>query len=183
MARRPEAAVAELESAYYMIACGHRPSFNPPDTNGGKTHDFDVVLNWGGRAAWEAKARLETTEYSSKSLNNVLKKARRQLPKDVHNIILVRIPESWSLEDGFESRMNESADYLFRNSGNRAISLIYHWELWTTNQGERNNFGLAGMEVVDLAWEILNPGRRVVARYRGFTTRLGGASSELRSGR
>jgi hypothetical protein len=164
----PESAAAELESVFYMISCGHRPSFTSPDVDGGKSRDFDVILRWGNRGAWEAKARLETTKLDPKTLNNVLNNARRQLPKGICNIILVRIPECWSLEESFEQTMSESADYLFRNSSSRAISLLYHWELWGTHREAPNNFGVAGLEFVNLPWEILNPGRRVMRSYSGF---------------
>jgi len=164
----PESAVAELESAFYMLSCGHRPSFTQPDKSGGKVPDFGVVLRWGARAVWEAKAKLETTEFALKPLQNILRKARRQLPKDVSNVVFVRIPERWSLEQEFEARLEESAEYLFRNSNNRAISVLFHWELWETDRDAPNNYGLAGLEFVNLTWEILNPGRRVMASYRGF---------------
>ncbi len=163
----PEAIVAELESAFYMKSCGHRPSFAPTDAEGRRTPDFDVTLRFGLKCAWEAKARMETSPFREEQLINALGRARKQLPKDVNNIIFVRIPEHWSLEPDFESRIQNPIDHLFRNS-ERAISVLLHWELWETPHRGPDNFGLSGMEFPNLRWDIIAGKRRVIEGYSGF---------------
>jgi len=163
----PEAIVAELESAYYMLSCGHMPTFVPAGPAGQRTPDFDVWMCFGMRCLWEAKARLETLPFAETTLVNALQRARTQLPDNSNNVIFVRIPERWSLEQDFEQRIQNPVDHLFRNSA-RAISVLFHWELWETPQADRMKFGLGGLEFPNLRWEITTGKRRVIETYSGF---------------
>ena len=51
----PEAVVAELESLFYMMSCGHLPSFVSSAECSGRCRDFDVVLRWGQKAVNKTK--------------------------------------------------------------------------------------------------------------------------------
>jgi hypothetical protein len=164
---QPEAIVAELESAFYMRSCNHMPTFVATKTSGQRTPDFDVVLSFGLKCAWEAKSRLEHLSFNERRLKESLDEARKQLPAGTSNIIFVRIPEAWTLKAEFQGQLESVVSHLFRNS-KRAISVLFHWELWATPSANEMRYGISGIEFPNLRWDIITGQRRVMAGYSGF---------------
>jgi hypothetical protein len=61
----------------------------------GSDYDVDVFYPNGLVMCGDAKCKVEATEFSAKTIDDTLEKARRQLPDDRPGIVFVKLPPRW----------------------------------------------------------------------------------------
>jgi hypothetical protein len=66
-----------------------------PGQNTPKNPDIDYVAGDNRPESCEVKCNLESTDLNDRSIINILKSAKSQLPKGKAGIILLRVPENW----------------------------------------------------------------------------------------
>jgi hypothetical protein len=104
-------------------------------SSGQKGDDFDIeiTMNDGATICADTKCKIETTEFSEKSVMNSLRHARSQFPKDRPSIVFVKVPPHWLVDrPNIKFILTNVANEFLRGTG-RIVSVKYyvsfiHWE-------------------------------------------------------
>jgi hypothetical protein len=161
-----EATIAELEAgaALYRRAIPFR--FVKESGSTGQDYDMEAVVG-NTIVACEGKCRIEGPEWGESKLRGTLNQARSQLPTDRPTLIFVKLPESWTVEDGLVPNGRAALAKLLGNSG-RVSVVVFHWQkMWS--------FGTGGATAEDRYRIINNPKARFPLPQFGeiYTSRQG----------
>lgn len=126
-----EAAVAELEAAYFLKLCGIPFRFRVPQSSLGLDYDLEIDLPGHECLACEGKCKLEETSLTFLSMKYTFEKARTQLPKSSPRIILIKLPGSQMSETATRREVGRAVIDLFKRSG-RVSGVVSWWEIWET---------------------------------------------------
>jgi hypothetical protein len=92
----------DLEGTYAELDFGrmlyiHKINFRYVIPSGVKGHSYDVLIRYpnGLTVCADAKCKAEATEFSAKTIDDTLEKARSQLPDDQPGIVFVKLPPRW----------------------------------------------------------------------------------------
>jgi hypothetical protein len=108
-------------------------------TSGQKGDDFDIEisLNDGTVVCADAKCKIESTDFSERTVLNSLHDARTQFPDHRPSIIFMKVPPRWLIEHGGHTGatkvlLTNVANKFLRGTG-RVVSVKYyisfiHWE-------------------------------------------------------
>jgi hypothetical protein len=119
---------AELYAARFLMDQGLRIRFRQSTGHRGEDYDFQAVTpDDGTPIAVESKCRLIETRLDEDALFSTLNRARRQLPKGIPSMILVRLPEFWMLDLRSEPCVLWALEKLFRQT-DRIGAVIIHAE-------------------------------------------------------
>jgi hypothetical protein len=66
--------------------------FVVPQGTTGRDYDIEIEYPNGTIASADAKCKIEGTDFSSNTIENTLKKARKQLPDSMPGIVFVKVP-------------------------------------------------------------------------------------------
>ncbi len=122
-----EPGFAELEVAKLLFVNDVDFTFIEPQMIKGADYDLELRMS-GLTACADTKCKVEGTERSASSVENSLRKAKSQLPKEEPGIIFVKIPQTW-YEMGDEAELGAMlqrvADNFFKST-QRIVSLKFH---------------------------------------------------------
>jgi len=129
-AEKIESTCAELDFARLLYI--HDVTFRfvvPAQKIKGDDYDFEILFRDGLAVAADAKCKFESTAIDVRSIENSLRKARRQLPADRPGIIFVKTPQSWIADiQTANALVQVGSEFLRRTS--RVVSVkFYVWHL------------------------------------------------------
>ncbi len=125
---RVEPYFAELQSAKLIHLNDVEFYFNSPSNKKGLDYDA-VILDQDKHIPCEFKCKIEDTNFSKNTISQVLKNARKQLPKQTSSIIFIKIPEQWTFQENVQELFLDSIKEFFRRT-TRVFSIVYYWEEW-----------------------------------------------------
>lgn len=124
-----ESALAELEGTQLLFASGKKVRFIIPSNTKGNDYDTETYLNDGTPVACEMKCKFEKTSFSQKTVEETIKEASRQLPKNIPSLVFIKVPEQWTISEDFEIILSSSAQKAFERTKTVAV-VVFHWEVW-----------------------------------------------------
>jgi hypothetical protein len=124
-----EAALGELECAALLAVPEFRFKFVTPTGVKGKDYEGEIVTSAGRTVCCEMKSRSEQLEPSQQTLWSTFEHARKQLPKGIPAIVLVKIPEDWVKKQDTKAMIEAALEKIFRQS-NRIVAIVFIWEEW-----------------------------------------------------
>jgi len=90
-----EGTYAELDFGRMLYIHQIRFRYVVPSGVRGSSYDVDVIYPNGLPVCGDAKCKSEATEFSAKTIDYTLGKARGQLPDDRPGIVFVKLPPKW----------------------------------------------------------------------------------------
>ncbi len=120
-----EATYAELDFGRMLYSAGAVFRFVEPQQKKGTDYDIEITLADSTTVCADAKCKIETTEFSSKTVLNTLEHARKQFPEDVPSAIFVKMPSRWVQEFETAVELNQIA-YRFLRGTRRVVSIKYY---------------------------------------------------------
>ncbi len=130
-----ESALGELEGAQRLFAAGRKIKFMVPSGVKGKDYDVETYLSDGTLVACEMKCKFEATNLSERTIEETIKNASGQLPKDILGAVFLKIPESWVKEERFEEVISAATQRAFRHTTTASV-VFFHWETWHDLESE-----------------------------------------------
>lgn len=122
-----QSALAEFECAAVLAKPGLVLRFIEEQGVKGLDYEAEITTSSGDSIRCEVKSRVADSAKTSESLWRTLDHARKQLPKNSHGMVLVRLPEKW----GFPAKIvDEATNKLFRQSL-RVAAVVIVSEHWT----------------------------------------------------
>lgn len=91
-----ESGYAELEAGKIAASLELPFRFVVPVGVKGRDYDIEIVFPEGETICVDTKCKIEDRDFSSVSILETLRKARKQLPMDEKNCVFVKIPENWT---------------------------------------------------------------------------------------
>lgn len=130
-----------------------------------KGDDYDLAVEIDGRAvAVEASRVRATTPYRRQTLVNVLKHAKKQLPKAGPGIVVLDLPDHWFVDSQLNAELGAVVDDFFRNTRRVNAALLF---------GKVYEYGERSMRVFHWIWRDLHPNPKVrVANLAGLVKRV-----------
>jgi hypothetical protein len=120
-----EATYAELDFGRMLYSAGVVFKFVEPRQEKGADYDIEIVMADGTTVCADAKCKIETTNFSEKTVQNTLGHARRQFPKDRPSAIFVKIPVRWVETVEAAAQLNAIAHRFLRGT-QRVVSVKYY---------------------------------------------------------
>ena|ERR1700722_1770480 len=117
-----EATLAELDLGRFLFLHSVVFRFVVPVSKKGSDYDVEITYPNGVIACADAKCKVEG-EFNSKTVENSLETARKQLPKNMPGIVFVKHPSSWAKEHFAELR---DLTFKFFRRTERIVSVIYY---------------------------------------------------------
>ncbi len=99
--------------------------FVVPQGTTGFDYDIEVEYPNGVIASADAKCKIESTDFSERTIRNTLNKARKQLPDDRPGIVFVKVPPRWIADAGSTFAMLDVARSFLRGT-RRVVSVKYY---------------------------------------------------------
>lgn len=91
----------------------------------GLDYDVEILYPEDIVASADAKCKIEGTEFSENTIENTLKKARKQLPDTMPGVIFVKVPPRWIAEPTRVAAMFSVAQKFFRTT-QRIVSVKFY---------------------------------------------------------
>jgi len=124
---KPEAIIAEFETARLLSFSGISFKFRVPVKKARNDYDLDIFFE-DHKAAGEIKCKIETTDPDFESLFRALKdSATDQMPKDRPCLFFVKIPHSWINDQLVENLEKSVVAPLFRR--HKRVVAIYFYSI------------------------------------------------------
>lgn len=117
---------AEIEIGAHLLRRGINFEFVKPI--GKKKQDFDIRIKEGLIVNCEVKHKLESTEFSTNTLQKTIKKANYQLPKDVPGLIFIKVPQEWNLVIGLQRAIDRVFDSFFKRHKGHILGIVFRLE-------------------------------------------------------
>jgi hypothetical protein len=118
-----EATLAELDLGRMLFLHSVQFRFVFPVMKKGSDYDVEIIYPNGIVACADAKCKIEGNDFSAKTIDNSLEKARKQLPRNKPGIIFVKHPAKWAADNLAE--LHEATKAFFRTS-KRIVSVKYY---------------------------------------------------------
>lgn len=132
-----ESAFAEIEGAAHLYRSNIPFEFVTPQGKLGK--DFDIKILTDPPINCDVKHKLERIKRDIKKiingLNQTLKNARKQVPKDEPSLFIIKIPEEWSAHG--DSILVFLDSFLKKEGSKNIIGILFRWE----ERDPNNNMG------------------------------------------
>ncbi len=96
-----------------------------PQGTKGRDYDVDILYPGGLAVCADAKCKIETTEFSVKTIRNALDTARGQLPDDKPGIVFIKLPPRWMEVPHFADECILIAHDFLRTT-KRVVSVKYY---------------------------------------------------------
>jgi hypothetical protein len=93
----------------------------------GKDYDCDLVVE-GKPLACDVKAKVESTELGTRTIEDAIEKAWHQLPAGGLSIVWVKLPQSWTESEDVLNLNIMTAMNAVRAWSDRIIAVVFHWE-------------------------------------------------------
>lgn len=120
-----EATLAELDLGRMLFIHGVAFKYVIPIMQKGYDYDILVRLPNGMFACADAKCKIEGQQLSASSVENTLKRSRKQFPRDQPAIFFVKYPYTWNDDPDSLSRLRDVAMKFFRTT-KRVVSVKYY---------------------------------------------------------
>jgi hypothetical protein len=117
-----EGAYAELDFGRMLYLKKVPFRFVVPQGTTGRDYDIEIEYPNGTIASADAKCKIEGTDFSSNTIENTLKKARKQLPDSMPGIVFVKVPPRWIADANSVATMLEVARSFLRGT-QRVVSV------------------------------------------------------------
>jgi hypothetical protein len=91
----------------------------------GSDYDVDIIYPNGLAVCGDAKCKVETTEFSWKTIDGTLETARSQLPDEKPGIVFVKIPPKW-METANSANLCHAVGREFLRTTKRVVSVKYY---------------------------------------------------------
>ncbi len=127
---------AEIEVGSHLKSRAIPFEYNLP--RGRKTEDFDMRILCPNQINCEVKHKIESTAFSENTLKNTVSGANKQLPKDNHSIIFVKIPFEWVTIPNVENEILRVFNPFFLRNRTNNLAIVIRWE--EQNQDNPNMF-------------------------------------------
>ncbi|MBW5440822.1 hypothetical protein FXB41_40635 [Bradyrhizobium canariense] len=120
-----EASLAELALGRMLFIHGIEFKYVTPIMK--KGHDYDIVVKLpnGLFACADAKCKIEGQEFSPTSVENTLRKGRKQFPEGEPSILFVKYPYAWDDDPESLAILRDVAMKFFRTT-KRVVSVKYY---------------------------------------------------------
>lgn len=129
---------SEIDAATHLKKRCIRFEFVEP--KGKKTQDFDIRILESITVNCEVKKKIDSTEFSEKTIKNTLSTANKQLPKNNYGLIVIQIPKNWlEIRKINEEIMNVINPFFKRNS-QHLIGILFRYEM-PLNMNRMGAFG------------------------------------------
>jgi hypothetical protein len=99
--------------------------FVVPQGTIGLDYDIEVEYPNGAVASGDAKCKVESTDFSENTIENTLKKARKQLPDSMPGIVFVKVPPRWIVDATSVDTMLRVARSFLRTT-RRVVSVKFY---------------------------------------------------------
>jgi hypothetical protein len=99
--------------------------FVAPQGTAGLDYDIEVEYPNNVIASADAKCKIESTDFSENTIENTLKKARKQLPDSMPGIAFVKVPPRWIANTKCVATMLDVARSFLRGT-RRVVSVKYY---------------------------------------------------------
>jgi hypothetical protein len=120
-----ESTYAELEFGRMLYSAGAVFRFVEPQQKKGADYDIEIILDDGTTVCADAKCKVETTEFSFKTVLNTLEHARKQFPKGRPSAIFAKVPFRWVETSEIGIELNQVANRFLRGT-QRVVSIKYY---------------------------------------------------------
>jgi hypothetical protein len=120
-----EGTYAELDFGRMLYLNNVPFRFVVPQGTTGFDYDIEVEYPNGVIASADAKCKIEGTDFSANTIENTLKKARKQLPDDVPGIVFVKVPPRWIADEKCIAATLEVARSFLRTT-RRVVSVKFY---------------------------------------------------------
>jgi hypothetical protein len=121
-----ESTIADLEFAVQFNTRGVEVQFVAPSGLKGNDHDLFAVAG-DSRIPCEVKCRIEATSLREGSVQNALRRARKQLPATSSGVVGVKVPAEWLLDGESLDRFDASVESFLKNTS-RVVAVVVRWE-------------------------------------------------------
>jgi len=125
-AKQIESTYAELDIARALIC--HRAQFRFNEKKNKKGEDFDLLITFpnGTAVCADTKCKLESTQFSERTIKDTLEDARRRnLPADRPGIVFAKIPNEWIDTEAGRKNVADAGERFLRNTG-RVVSVKFY---------------------------------------------------------
>lgn len=129
---KTEDTILELEGLRLLVLAG-LPFRLVQTSEPGRRHECDIKIDEETVASCEMKCKIESTGFSTATVENTLEKARKQLPKNSCGIILMKIPIRWGADQENHRKIFETIGRFFTKTTRVAEVILYEWGYW--NEG------------------------------------------------
>jgi hypothetical protein len=116
---------AELDFGRMLYLHKIRFRYVIPSGLKGRDYDVDVIYPNGLAVCGDAKCKVETTEFGTKTIDDTLEKARSQLPADRPGIVFVKLPPKWMEIPNFAT-ISAAVARDFLRTTKRVVSVKYY---------------------------------------------------------
>lgn len=120
-----EGTYAELDFGRMLYLNNVPFRFVVPQGTAGLDCDVEVEYPNGIIASADAKCKIEGTAFSENSIENTLKKARKQLPDSMPGIVFVKVPPRWIVDAKCVATMLDLARSFLRGT-RRVVSVKFY---------------------------------------------------------
>jgi hypothetical protein len=120
-----EGTYAELDFGRMLYLNNVPFRFVVPQGTTGLDYDIEVEYPNGAIASADAKCKIEGTDFSKNTIENTLKKARKQLPDSVPGIVFLKVPPRWIADANSVASMLEVAKSFLRTT-RRVVSVKFY---------------------------------------------------------
>lgn len=120
-----EGTYAELDFGRMLYLNKVSFRFVVPQGTTGLDYDIEVEYPNGTIASADAKCKIEGTDFSENTIENTLKKARKQLPGSMPGIVFVKVPPRWIADPQCVTAMLDVARSFLRGT-RRVVSVKFY---------------------------------------------------------
>lgn len=146
--------IGELMGGRFFLQNNIPFSFRPPAGIGEQDFDIEYVRTDGKLGRCEVKSKEHDTGFTSKTIFNSLKQARKQLPKGETGIILLRTPEDWVTNDdaavGQVVAIRDAINAFFEKEKTERVSSVVVFD-------SRSDVIEGNVYPYCYTWEVTNP--------------------------
>jgi hypothetical protein len=120
-----EATYAELDFGRMLYLSGINFRYVRPQQTKGRDYDIEIVLADGRVVCADAKCKIDTTEFSERTVSNSLQEARKQFPENRPSMIFLKVPARWLRQDQIWKSLVDIAMSFFQTTG-RIVSVKFY---------------------------------------------------------
>jgi hypothetical protein len=124
-----QSGLSELQTGMILYQCGLPFRYVDPAAVPGRTYDIEFQRPDGVFGFAEVKCQYDETQWSEKTLRNILSRGRKQIPSGGPGVLFVKLPQSF-LEEGEERHFHLRAEIVptakdFLRGTSRVVKIIF----------------------------------------------------------
>jgi hypothetical protein len=124
-----EGLLGEMECVALLCHPALSLRFRIPIGVKGQDYDAEVTTSANRTVCCEIETKIESTAVDTQTVWRTIDHARRQLPKDLPGVVLIKIPEAWPKNPDIVQIVEDAVAKAFRRSS-RLVGVVFYWEEW-----------------------------------------------------